>query len=148
MYPKQPMWCGQLPSMAFGLGGRAGPANPAYGREKKNPEVDNWTNWPPGQITGSTEDSVMKRLSSNPLQPKNKIKVSAVARPLYCQEVSEVWNSLVALPSCSCVLVEAESNPTERHAVQNKSLVCRVAYFSWVMKPRVPQRTLWQSLVR
>lgn len=32
------------------------------------------------------------------------------------------------LPSCSCALVEAESNSKERHAVQNRSLVCRVTY--------------------
>lgn len=32
------------------------------------------------------------------------------------------------LPSCSCALVEAESNSKERHAIQNRSLVCRVTY--------------------
>lgn len=90
--------CGQLPSMAFGLGGRAGPANPAYRRKKKkNPEVDNWTNWPPGQITGSNEDSIVKRPASNPLQPNKKLKLSAAWHPLHCRDDSEGWSSPVAL---------------------------------------------------
>lgn len=100
---------------------------------KKHPEVDNWTNWPPGQITGSTEDSIMKRPASNPLQPNNKVKISAVSHPLHCLgcfwSMKFIRGTCWILPSCSCVLVEAESNSTERHTVQNRSLVCRVTDF-------------------
>lgn len=101
---------------------------------KKNPEVDNWTNWPPGQITGSTEDSIIKRPASNPLQPNNKVKISAASHPLHCPGC--FWSMKFIrgtcfwiFPSCSCVLAGAKSNSTERHAVQNWSLVCRVTYF-------------------
>lgn len=93
--------------------------------KKTNPEVDNWTNWPPGQITGSTEDSIVKRPASNSLQPKNKVKISAVWHPRHCRDVCKEWNSSVALlwsfPSCSCPFAEAESKSTERHAVRNCS---------------------------
>lgn len=146
------MWCGQLPSMAFGLGGRAGPANPAYGR-KKTPEVDNWTNWPPGQITGSTEDTIMKkRPASNPLQPNNKVKISAVSHPLQCRDVSGVWNSSAALVGSflrarvrwwKLNLTLKKGTPSKTEVSFAESLT-----FSWVMKQTFPQSTPSQSLVR
>lgn len=139
--------CGQLLSMPFGLGGRAGPANPAYRRTKKKPEVDNWTNWPPGQITGSTEDSVVKRPASNSLQPKIKVKISALWHPLHCRDVCKERNSSVALfwsfPSCSSLFAEAESKSTERHAVRN----CSQLHISWVKKQKVCSHSLrWNKV--
>lgn len=118
--------------------------------EKENSEVDNWSDWPPGRITGWLEDTLIKTLaliqyfpqiityflSIFPYQmhcPFNFLFTIMLHFPFFLSS----WKSTVALGAflhaCVCVctvliLKRTEGKCTKKAHCPNCNLVCRVTY--------------------